>query len=117
VFDHQLDQIYRALASTNRRRMIARVADADVSVLELAESFPMSFSAVLQNVQLLERCGLLHTSKEGRVRTCRLEAETLRAAEVWLARTLSSNARLRRGYLRQDMAWLRGLERPEGVDR
>jgi DNA-binding transcriptional ArsR family regulator len=117
VFDHQLDQIYRALASTNRRRMIERIADADVSVLELAEPFPMSLSAVVQNVQLLERCGLVHTSKEGRVRTCRLEAETLRAAEVWLARALWSNARLRRGYLPHHMEWLRGLERPEGDDR
>jgi DNA-binding transcriptional ArsR family regulator len=117
VFDHQLDQVYRALATTNRRWMIQRLADGDVSVLELGEFFPMSFPAVVQNVHVLERCGLVHTLKKGRVRTCRLEAETLRAAEVWLARTLWTNARLRRGYLPQDMVWLGGFERPEGVDR
>jgi hypothetical protein len=36
---------------------------------------------------------------------------------VWLARTLWSNARLRRGYLPQYIEWLGGFERPEGVDR
>lgn len=106
MFDHQLDRVFRALASTNRRWMIERLADGPASVLELAEIFPMSFRGVLQHVQVLERCRLVHTAKQGRVRTCRLDPETLLAADAWLRHTLWDAHCPRLGW---DF-----VERPEG---
>jgi DNA-binding transcriptional ArsR family regulator len=114
VFDHQLDRAFRALASTNRRWMLERLADGGVSVFELAETFPMSFRGVLQHVEVLERCGLVRTSKQGRVRTCRLDADTLLGAEAWLRHTLWQAHCRKLGSLPQDWP-LRGfVERPEG---
>lgn len=94
--------------------MIERLAEGPASVFELAETFPMSFRGVLQHVQVLERCGLVRTSKQGRVRTCRLDSATLLAAEAWLRHTLWEAHCPRMGSLPQDWPLLGGVERPEG---
>jgi DNA-binding transcriptional ArsR family regulator len=44
----------------------------------------MSLPAVMQHLQVLEACGLVRSSKLGRVRTCQIEPAALRAAEDWL---------------------------------
>jgi DNA-binding transcriptional ArsR family regulator len=46
----------------------------------------MSLPAVHHHLALLEAAGVIVTSKTGRVRTCRLDAKTLRKAEDWFAR-------------------------------
>lgn len=51
---------------------------------ELASPFSMSLAAVVQHVQVLEQSGVIVTAKVGRVRTCRLRPEGLKAAERWL---------------------------------
>ena len=43
----------------------------------------MSLAAVVQHLQVLEEAGLVKTEKTGRVRSCRVEAAGLRAAEAW----------------------------------
>ncbi len=55
-----------------------------MSVSLLAEPFDMSLAAVVQHLQILEKAGLVKTEKVGRVRSCRVEAAGLRAAEEWL---------------------------------
>jgi DNA-binding transcriptional ArsR family regulator len=49
----------------------------------LAEPLDMSLAAVIQHLQVLEDSGLVHTQKEGRVRTCHLHAAALAEAERW----------------------------------
>ena len=51
---------------------------------ELAEPLDMSLTAVVQHVRVLETCGLVTTTKRGRVRMCQLHVPTLRDAEVWI---------------------------------
>ena len=114
MFDHQIDEIFHALTSTNRRWMIERLADGNVSVLELAEGFTISFRCVLQHVRVLEGCGLVRTLKQGRVRVCRLDPDTLLGAEIWIRRTLWASHRPRLGSLPQDWPLLYRPERPEG---
>ena len=38
----------------------------------------------MQHLQVLEACGLVRSEKAGRVRTCRIEPDALRAAEAWV---------------------------------
>ncbi|MDP9256894.1 MAG: ArsR family transcriptional regulator [Actinomycetota bacterium] len=54
------------------------------SVSSLAEPLPMSLPAVLQHLRVLERSGLVRSTKVGRVRTYRMEAAALRPAERWI---------------------------------
>lgn len=79
----RLDSLFHALSDSTRRAMVERLISGPASVSELAEPFDVSLSAIVQHLQLLEECGLVKTSKEGRVRTAKLEPGALAAAEKW----------------------------------
>ncbi len=79
-----LDGLYQALAEPARRVMVERLTRGPASVSELAKPLDMSLSAVMQHLHVLEASGLVRTEKTGRVRTCRIEPQALKAAEAWL---------------------------------
>jgi DNA-binding transcriptional ArsR family regulator len=66
--------------------MVERLIRGPASVGELARPLAMSLPAVMQHLQVLQDCGLVHTEKVGRVRTCHIEPAGLRVAEDWLGR-------------------------------
>ena len=80
----QLDLMFQALADPARRQMVERLSRGPASVSQLAEPLTMSLSAVVQHLNVLEASGLVRTEKLGRVRTCRIEPQALRAAENWI---------------------------------
>ncbi|WP_028969079.1 ArsR/SmtB family transcription factor [Sphingomonas sp. URHD0057] len=93
----QLDRAFQALADPVRRGMLARLSRGPASVSELAAPFPMSLPAIMQHLKALEHGGLVRSEKKGRVRTVRLEAPALSAAEFWIAEQRSAwEARLDR---------------------
>ena len=79
-----LDLAFQALSDPTRRRMVERLSAGPASVSELAEPLPMSMSAVVQHLKILEMSGLVTTEKVGRVRTCRVDPRALSAAERWI---------------------------------
>jgi DNA-binding transcriptional ArsR family regulator len=79
-----LDDTFRALADPTRRAVVQALGRGPASVSELARPFEMALPSFLQHLRVLEACGLVETSKVGRVRTCTLRAEPLAAAENWL---------------------------------
>ena len=79
-----LDKVFHALADPTRRGMVERLVRGPASVSELSRPLEMSLPAVLQHLQVLEDCGLVRSEKAGRVRTCRIEPDALRAAEAWV---------------------------------
>jgi DNA-binding transcriptional ArsR family regulator len=81
----QLDQAFHALADGNRRAIVARLTRGAASVSELAAPLDVSLPTVLQHLDVLQRSGLVRTEKVGRVRTCRLEPDPMRAVEQWIA--------------------------------
>jgi DNA-binding transcriptional ArsR family regulator len=81
----QLDRMFQALADGHRRAMIERLAAGPLTVSDLAAPMAISLPAVMQHIAVLEACGLLHSEKQGRVRTCTLSAEALSRAESWLS--------------------------------
>jgi len=79
-----LDQVFHALADPTRRGMVERLVRGPATVSELSRPLDMSLPAVLQHLQVLEASGLVRSEKAGRVRTCRIEPDALRAAEAWV---------------------------------
>ncbi len=75
---------FQALSDPTRRAMVERLSRGPASVSELAAPFPMSMSAVVQHLKILEASGLVASEKTGRVRTCRVDAQALSAAERWI---------------------------------
>lgn len=80
-----IDRVFQALSDPTRRELITRLSEGPAAVSELAAPLPMSLAAVSQHLRVLEDCSLVKTRKQGRVRTCELDASGLALAEQWLA--------------------------------
>jgi DNA-binding transcriptional ArsR family regulator len=80
-----LDDVFAALADPTRRAVIGTLGRGPASVGELARSASMTLPSFMKHVQTLERCGLIHTAKSGRVRTCTLDRKRLGLIDGWLA--------------------------------
>jgi DNA-binding transcriptional ArsR family regulator len=82
----QLDAVFGALADPTRRAILARLADGESSVLELAEPFEMSQPAISKHLKVLERAGLISRDRDAQRRPSRLDARPLAEASEWLER-------------------------------
>jgi DNA-binding transcriptional ArsR family regulator len=80
----QVDRVFHALGDPTRRAIVERLSEGAVSVSSLAKPLDMTLAAIVQHVQVLEKSGLVRTTKVGRVRTCRLEPKGLSIAERWI---------------------------------
>jgi DNA-binding transcriptional ArsR family regulator len=80
-----VDRVFHALGDPTRRAIVEKLSAGPVSVSWLAKPFNMTLAAVVQHLQILEKSGLIHTEKTGRVRTCRIEPAGLSLAEQWIA--------------------------------
>lgn len=73
-----------ALADPTRRAILARLAQGEASVNELAEPFDMSQPAISKHLKVLERAGLVSRGRDAQKRPVRLEAKPLAEANEWL---------------------------------
>ena len=79
--DAQTDRLFRALADTTRRDIVARLfSDEPASVSTLASHYDMSFAAVQKHVAVLEDAGLVTKHAQGRERIVRGNPERLAQA-------------------------------------
>jgi DNA-binding transcriptional ArsR family regulator len=79
----QLSIIFAALADPTRRAILARLAQGEASVKELAEPFEMSPPAVTKHLKVLQRAGLITQGRQAQWRPCKLEAAPLRDVAEW----------------------------------
>jgi DNA-binding transcriptional ArsR family regulator len=79
-----LNETFSALADPTRRAILARLAEGETSVTELAAPFDISLPAVMKHIWVLEGAGLITREKEGRVSRCRLNASPLQNAAEWI---------------------------------
>jgi len=79
-----VNRVLQALGDPTRRAIVDRLSQGPLSVSTLAQPFDMSLTAVVQHLQVLEECGLVHTEKIGRVRTCRLDPAGFDTLEQWI---------------------------------
>ena len=80
----QLSVTFAALADPTRRAILARLADGEATVNQLAEPFPMSAQAVGKHLRVLERAGLIERSRTAQLRPSRLRAARMKDAADWL---------------------------------
>src|SRR5689334_21160924 len=79
-----LDATFAALADATRRAIVARLAEGDASVRELAEPFGLTQQAISRHVGILRRCGLIEQRVDGQRRPCRLNAGRMREVAAWI---------------------------------
>jgi DNA-binding transcriptional ArsR family regulator len=79
-----LDATFAALADPTRRAILARLAEGEASVMELAEPFAMSQPAISKHLKVLERAGLISIGQDAQRRPRKLEAAPLDDAVAWI---------------------------------
>jgi DNA-binding transcriptional ArsR family regulator len=101
----ELDGVFHVLADPTRRSVVQRLGHGAAATTELARPFSMALPSFTQHLALLERHGLVRSSKQGRVRTYELVPAPLRSAEQWMV----SQRRVWESRLDQFDAYVRGL--------
>jgi DNA-binding transcriptional ArsR family regulator len=79
-----LDKTFAALADPTRRAILARLANGEANVTELAKPFDVSQPAISRHLKVLEHAGLISRSREAQSRPCRLEARRLKEATEYM---------------------------------
>ena len=80
----QLDRTFSALSDPTRRAILARLANGEVLVGDIAAPFGMSLPAISKHLKVLEKANLIVRHKDGRLRRCQLTAEPLESAADWI---------------------------------
>src|SRR5262245_58774908 len=83
IDDQRLDETFAALANATRRAILARLAEGDASVNELAAPFALTLPAVSKHIKVLERAGLIVRSQRAQYRPCTLDPAPLQAISSW----------------------------------
>lgn len=79
-----LDRTLTALADSTRRAILARLAEGEATVNELAEPFAMSQPAISHHIRVLSEAGLIVQRVDGAKRPCRLAPGALSELEEYL---------------------------------
>ena len=91
IFNHMvkyksadLDMVFSALGDATRRAILARLADGDSPVTELARPHDISLPAISKHLRVLEQAGLIRKKRDGRVIRCSLDPAALKTAADWV---------------------------------
>ncbi len=80
----QLSLTFHALADPTRRAILARLAQGEVTVNELAEPFELRLPTVSKHLKVLQRASLVSQTRRAQWRPCRLEPAPLKEAAEWV---------------------------------
>jgi DNA-binding transcriptional ArsR family regulator len=81
--DDRLSQTFAALANSTRRAILARLAEGEATVNELAEPFNMSLPAISKHIGVLERAGLITRGQKAQYRPCTIDVTPLKEISKW----------------------------------
>jgi len=81
----RLSTTFAALADPTRRAILARLADGEATVSELAEPFDMSLPAISKHLKVLQKAGLVEQGRQAQWRPCRLRPQPLQEVATWMA--------------------------------
>jgi DNA-binding transcriptional ArsR family regulator len=81
--DDRLSQTFAALANSTRRAILARLAEGEATVNELAEPFDLSLPAISKHIKVLERAGLITQGQKAQYRPCTIDVTPLEKVSKW----------------------------------
>ena len=111
-----LNLTFGALADPTRRGILAKLAEGDAAVFELAEPFAITQPAISKHLKVLERAGLIARGREAQRRPCRLEARRLKQAADWIG-TYRQFWEASFGRLDDYLQELQQMEKPRDVQK
>ena len=76
--------VFQAIADPTRREIIELLAEKSLNLNTVAENFDISRPAISKHVKILEECGLVKITKQGRERWCVVKPEPLIEVAQWI---------------------------------
>ena len=84
--DTRLNLLFSALSDSTRRAMLARLAQGEATVAELAEPFCMAQPTISKHLRVLEEAGLIRTARDAQRRPRSIVVGgPLEEVDAWLA--------------------------------
>lgn len=83
IDEDRLSETFAALANSTRRAILARLAEGEANVNELAEPFDLTLPAISKHIKVLERAGLVARGQRAEYRPCTLDATPLQEVSTW----------------------------------
>jgi DNA-binding transcriptional ArsR family regulator len=83
VDETRLDETFAALANSTRRAILARLADGEASVNDLAAPFDLTLPAISKHIKVLEHAGLITRGRNAQFRPCKLHPAALAEVASW----------------------------------
>lgn len=81
--EDRLSETFAALANETRRAILARLAEGEANVNELAAPFDMTLPAISKHLKVLEHAGLIIRGQRAQYRPCALDASPLQEVAAW----------------------------------
>jgi DNA-binding transcriptional ArsR family regulator len=83
IDEDRLSETFAALANPTRRAILARLAQGEATVNELAAPFEMSLPMISKHIKVLARAGLVVRGQIAQYRPCALDAAPLQEVSTW----------------------------------
>ena len=83
IDDKRLSETFAALANSTRRAILARLAEGEATVNEIAEPFEMTLPAISKHIKVLQRAGLVTRGQQAQYRPCALHGTALEEVSMW----------------------------------
>ena len=83
IDEDRLSETFAVLANSTRRAILARLADGEATVNELAEPFDLTLPAISKHIKVLERAGLVVRGQRAQYRPCAIDAAPLEEVATW----------------------------------
>ncbi len=79
-----LNSIFKSLADPTRRDILARVAERQQSISELADKYKISFAATAKHINVLENAKLITKQKNGKEQIITIDGDSFEIANEYL---------------------------------
>jgi DNA-binding transcriptional ArsR family regulator len=83
IDEDRLNETFAALANSTRRAILARLAEGEATVNELAEPFELTLPAISKHLKVLQRAGLVVRGQRAQYRPCAIDAAPLEEVSTW----------------------------------
>ena len=83
IDEERLSETFAALANSTRRAIVARLAEGEATVNELARPFKLTLPAISKHIKVLEQAGLVRRTQRAQYRPCTLDAAALEEVSTW----------------------------------
>jgi DNA-binding transcriptional ArsR family regulator len=83
IGEDRLSETFAVLANSTRRAILARLAQGEATVNELAKPFDLTLPAVSKHIKVLAAAGLVVRGQRAQYRPCAIDATRLREVLNW----------------------------------